>query len=147
MKTKPKKCCHPNCFECPYKDCRWQEMTSQDFSESNSRDYELFESATGGKYHKGTDKEYRNLRQMAYRSEHPVKRERVDYHRKYYKEHCEEIKRQQKENYDTRKNTKSCRRWRKKNIEKKREYDRQRYLKRKAAKAIENKVGEKNDFD
>lgn len=73
MKTKPKKCCHPNCFDCPYKDCRWQEMTSQDFSESNSRDYELFESATGWKYHKGTDKEYRNLRQMAYRSEHPVK--------------------------------------------------------------------------
>lgn len=147
MKTKPKNCCYPNCFECPYKDCRWEKMTSQDFSESNNRDYELFEDANGEKYHKGTDNEYRNLRQMAYRLEHPEKRERTDYHRKYYKEHCEEIKRRKKENYDTRKNTKSCRRWRKKNVEKKREYDRQRYLKRKAAKTIENKVGEKNDFD
>ena len=23
MKTKPKKCCYPDCFNCPYVDCRW----------------------------------------------------------------------------------------------------------------------------
>ena len=23
MKTKPKKCCYPDCYSCPYVDCRW----------------------------------------------------------------------------------------------------------------------------
>lgn len=23
MQKRPNKCCHPNCFECPYLDCQW----------------------------------------------------------------------------------------------------------------------------
>lgn len=62
---KPKKCCHPDCFNCPYSDCIWDELTSSDMSETNDRDYQFYEESTGEKYHKGTDNEYRAEREKS----------------------------------------------------------------------------------
>ena len=133
MKKKPKNCCHPDCFNCPYVDCRYDGLETSDYTETNKRDYDLYEDSTGRKYHKGTDSKYRNERQQAYHRENPRKRDQSLYLKQYYLDHRDEILKKKKENYDTKKNTKKCRKWRKKNIEKKREYDRQRYLSRKEA--------------
>lgn len=139
MKTnkRPLKCCKPNCFQCPYTDCRYDGMDTVDFTESNNRDYELYECSTGRKYHKGEDAVYRVERQKAYNRENPVKRDLAEYNKKYYEKHRAEILLNAKSKYSTEKNTRRCREWRKRNIEHKREYDRQRYLRRKA--------GESND--
>lgn len=130
-RKKPDKCCKPNCFECPYKDCRYDGIDTVDFSETNNRDYELYEESTGRKYHKGSDMVYRIERQKAYNRENPIKRDLADYNKKYYQEHKEELLSSAKEKYDTKKNTKKCKAWRKRNIEHKREYDRKRYLRKK----------------
>lgn len=132
-KKKPPKCCSPDCFNCPYADCRYDELDTNDYTESNQRDYFIYEDSTGRKYHKGTDNDYRADRNKAYHRENPTNRDQKEYMKKYYQEHKDEILGRRKENYSTKKNTKNCRRWRKKNIEKKREYDRQRYLRRKEA--------------
>lgn len=128
-KKRPPKCCKPDCFNCPYVDCRYDGMDTNDYTETNIRDYQLYEDSTGRKYHKGADKAYRTNRQMAYNREHPKKRDQKEYMREYYKTHRDEILAREKEKYDSKKNTIKCRKWRKKNPEHKREYDRQRYLK------------------
>lgn len=28
---KPKKCCCPDCFNCPYEDCKWDGMSAEDY--------------------------------------------------------------------------------------------------------------------
>lgn len=106
-------------------------MDTSDYTETNERDYELYEDSTGMKYHKGTDKAYMHARQTAYHRENPSERDRSEYMREYYLAHREEIIERSKSNYDTKKNTIRCRKYRRKKAEKKREYDRQRYLKRK----------------
>lgn len=131
---KPKLCCYPNCFECPYSDCRYSRLEAEDYTETNQRDYFLYEDSTGRKYHKGTDKEYRDARQVAYRRNKRTYHDRSDYSRKYYQDHADEIKSHMRENYDTRKNTKKCRKYAKKNPEKRREYYRQYYEKNREKK-------------
>lgn len=132
-KKKPEKCCKPDCFNCPYSDCRYDRLDYDDFKESNQRDYWVFEDSTGRKYHKGSDPEYRRLMQLAYNRKNQRKRDQKEYQRSYYQAHREEILKNQKEKYNSKENTLKCRKWRKKNIEKKREYDHQRYLRRKEA--------------
>ena len=132
-RVKPPKCCSPDCFNCPYTDCRYDKLDTEDYTESNKRDYELYEESAGRKYHKGTDKDFRIARQIAYDRENPKKRDQSSYFQSYYQLHRDEILKKMKENYNTAENTKRCRKWRKKNIEKKREYDRKRYLRRKEA--------------
>lgn len=131
MMKKPKKCCKPDCFNCPYSDCRYDGMDTDDFTETNKLDYLIYEESTGRKYHKGTDKEYRTKRQEAYNRENRKPRDQKEYLKKYYQENRERILENRKETYSTKKNTVKCRRWRNKNKEKKREYDRKRYLERK----------------
>lgn len=104
---KPKKCCHPDCFNCPYADCIWDELTSRDMSETNNRDYQFYEESTGEKYHKGTDNEYRAERERLYRKEHPVKRDRSEYNKQYYLKNKERIKKNRSSSYDTDCNTKN----------------------------------------
>lgn len=133
MRAKPKRCCHPDCFNCPYKDCRYDGMETVDYTETNQRDYDLYEDSTGRKYHKGNDSDYRIARQQAYNRENPKPRDRKEYLKQYYKDHKQEILEKQKEKYDTAENTRKCRKWRIKNINKRREYDHQRYLRRKEA--------------
>lgn len=128
MKSKkPKNCVYPNCQECIYADCRYDRLEVEDYTESNNRDYELYESETGRKLHKGTDKEYRTKRQTAYNRKRGIKRDRTEYNKKYYKEHRNEILEKAKMNYDTKTNTRSCRKYRKKNLEKRKEYEKQYY--------------------
>lgn len=128
---RPPKCCKPDCFNCPYTDCRYEGIDTDDYTETNRRDYELYEDSTGRKYHKGTDKDYRIARQMAYDREHRKQRDKKEYLKEYYQKHKEEIKERMKQNYDTSKNTKRCKKWRQKNKEKKKQYDKERYLRRK----------------
>ena len=100
---KPPKCCKPDCFHCPYADCRHGVAEPKDYSQ--------------------------------YYEEH---REQILAKRKlYYKKHRNEIIARQKANYDTEENTLKCRNWREKNLEKRRAYERERYLRRKEEKRIE----------
>lgn len=126
---KPPKCCHPNCYECPYVDCRYDRLEAEDFTETNNRDYFLYEDSTGMKYHKGTDKEYRNARTTAYHRNHRKCADKHEYNQKYYQEHSEEIKERMRADYDTEKNTKKCRKYAKTHKEQRKEYYRQYYLK------------------
>lgn len=137
MKTKikkPLKCCHPNCFECPYTDCRYDRLEAEDFTETNNRDYFLYEDSTGRKLHKGTDREYQNARQIAYQRKNRKYVDKHEYNQNYYKEHREEIKEHMKAEYDTSNNTKKCRKCAKAHREQRKKYYRQYYLKNKEKK-------------
>lgn len=137
MKTKtrkPPKCCHPNCFECPYVDCRYDRLEAEDFTETNNRDYFLYEDSTGRKLHKGTDKEYRNARQTAYQRKNRKYVDRHEYNQQYYREHGEEIKERKRSEYDTKKNMVKCRKYTRKHREQRKEYYRQYYLKNREKK-------------
>lgn len=99
MKTrvkKPPKCCYPNCFNCPYVDCRYDRLEAEDFTETNNRDYFLYENSTGNKLHQKSDSAYRNARDVAYQRKKKRYIDRHEYNQKYYKEHAEEIKTQKK---------------------------------------------------
>lgn len=121
---KPPKCCKPDCFHCPYTECRYEGMDTSDYTETNERDYELYEDSTGMKYHKGTDKAYMYKRQTAYHRENSRERDHSEYMHKYYLAHREEISERNKRVYDTKKNTIRCRQYRRKNAAKMREYNR-----------------------
>lgn len=132
MKSKPKKCCYPNCFDCPYADCRYDRLEYDDFKETNQRDYEMHKAYTGEFLHREKDSTYRNKASSALQRR---KREtgkvksvtRTEYNKMYYELHREEILEKSKLNYKTKKNTIRCRKWRKKNKEKKSSYDKERY--------------------
>lgn len=143
---RPLKCCHPDCEQCPYKDCRWDGLTAADYTETNNRDYFLYRDSTGRKLHKGPDPEYRYQRQLAYRQEH--RNDIHEYNQKYYAEHGEEIRQRKRDEYDTAENTKKCRWYRKRylmerqayektyyerNAEKKRKQARENYYRKKVA--------------
>lgn len=130
MKTKtkkPPKCCHPNCFECPYAECRYDRLETEDYTESNNRDYFLHEDSTGRKLHKPSDKEYRNARHTAYQRRNRKYVDRHEYNKQYYAQHGEEIKAKRRESYNTEENTKRCRRYYKKHKADKKAYDKARY--------------------
>lgn len=130
MKTKikkPPKCCHPSCFECPYADCRYERLETEDYTESNNRDYFLYEDSMGRKLHKPSDNEYRNARHTAYQRRNRKYVDRHEYNKQYYAQHGEEIKAKRRENYDTVENTKRCRRYYKKHKADKKSYDKARY--------------------
>lgn len=122
---RPPKCCKPDCFNCPYVDCRYDGMDAEDYSETNNRDYELYKDDTGRCLHRPEDKLYKSARQVAYRRANP------EYLRQYYINHRGRILAKRKSEYETDKNTATCKRWREKNKDKKRAYDRKRYLRRK----------------
>lgn len=128
---KPPKCTYPNCFECPYVDCRYDRMEVEDFTESNNRDYEIYKQENGKAYHKGTDSEYRKKRDVAYQRRRGVYVDKHEYNQMYYKENADRIKEKQKENYDTEKNTRMCRKYRKSHKEERKKYEKEYYEKNK----------------
>lgn len=151
LKKRPPKCVHPDCEHCPYKDCRWDTLTTADYTETNNRDYFLHLDSTGGKLNKGPDPEYRYQRQLAYEREHRKQVDRHEYNQKYYADHGEEIRQRQRDSYDTEKNTKKCRKYREshlaerkayekayyeRNAEKKRRQARENYYRKKTAVSI-----------
>ena len=125
---KPKNCTYPDCFNCPYKDCRYDRLEVEDFTETNNRDYFLYEDSTGRKLHQPTDKAYRNARQISYARRRNKYRNLHEYNQQYYAENSEEIKEKMRLEYDTKKNTKKCQKWRKKHKEHEKERQRQYYL-------------------
>lgn len=130
MKTKikkPAKCCYPNCLECPYLDCRYDRLEAEDYTESNKRDYEMYEAYTGEKLHKSTDRDYQIARRTAYQRKHRKYVDRHEYNQKYYAEHSEEIKQNMRDKYDTKKNTVKCREYRKSHNEKCKAYEKSYY--------------------
>lgn len=128
MNQKPKNCTYPDCFACPYKDCRYDRLEVEDFTETNNRDYFLYKDSTGKKLHQPTDKSYRNARQTAYNRRSKRYYDRHKYNQKYYAEHGEEIKEKMRSEYDTKTNTKKCRKCRKKHAEQEKERQHQYYL-------------------
>lgn len=134
MNQKPKNCTHPDCFKCPYKDCRYDRLEVEDFTETNNRDYFLHEDSTGRKLHYPTYKAYRNARQTAYARRKNRYRDRHEYNQKYYAEHGEEIKEKKRSEYNAKKNTRKCRKWRKKHMEREKERQRQYYLRNREKK-------------
>lgn len=117
QKRKPPKCCHPDCFNCPYVDCRWDGDAAQ---------YNYIHSERG----KESQKKYNSSEKGLANSKRKAKK-RIDSGqnalscRRYYQKNKEEILRKKKEKYYLpRKIAK----------EKRREYDRQRYLRRKEMK-------------
>lgn len=127
MNQKPKKCCFPHCMECIYVDCRYDRLEVEDYTESNKRDYFLHEDSTGKKLHKKYDKEYQYGRDIAYQRRNRKYVDRHEYNQKYYAEHGEEIKRKNRDNYDKKKNTIKCRKYRKKHKDDIKEYKRMYY--------------------
>lgn len=139
MKVKPQKCCYPKCIECPYKDCRYDRLEVDDYTESNKRDYELFEFETGKKLHKSLDSEYRQGRQNAYNRIHTKKRNRTEYNRKYYEKYKEQIKEKNKQKYNKEKNTKKCKKYRKKHSKNVKDYQKNYYLMNREKKLLQAK--------
>lgn len=135
MRTiKPPKCCHPNCFDCPYTDCRYDRLEVEDYTETNDRDYSFYEDSTGRKLHKGADKEYRTARQTAYQRRNRKYVDRHEYNQRYYKKKGDEIKERKRSEYDTKENTKKCRKYVKAHKKERKEYYRQYYLKNREKK-------------
>lgn len=128
MNQKPKNCTYPDCFNCPYKDCRYDRLEVEDFTETNNRDYFIHEDSIGKKLHQPSDKSYRNARQTAYARRKNKYRDRHEYNQKYYEEHGEEIKERKRLKYDTKTNTKECRKYRRKHADYEKERQRQYYL-------------------
>lgn len=127
-KTKrPPKCCHPNCLECPYSDCIYDRLEEEDYTESNNRDYEMYEAYTGEKLHRPTNKEYQIARQVAHQRKNRKYVDHHEYNQKYYAENKDKIKQNMKEKYDTKKNTIKCRKYRKKHVEERKAYDKSYY--------------------
>ena len=131
---KPPKCCYPNCFDCPYVDCRYDRLEVEDFTETNNRDYFLHYDSTGEKLHKPTDKDYRNARITAYQRRVRKSVTKTEYNKEYYQKHREEILQRQKENYNKEKNIRWRKKYSKKNKQKRKEYDREYYLKHREEK-------------
>lgn len=118
MKTKPKKCCYPDCFNCPYVDCRWDCASPSQYAYIHSE----AGKAAQERYNKSEKGKERDKRRQKRRIESGKNAEMC---RKYYARNREKIL-----------DAKKCKRNEKLRIlkEKRREYDRQRYLKRKEAK-------------
>jgi len=132
---KPPKCCHPNCFKCPYVECRWNDMTTDDYTETNRRDYELYEDSTGRKYHKGSDEEYRKNWVSAYN-----RSERGKSAQKRYRDSekgKENERRKRKRKIASGKNAESCRRYYERHKEE--ILERKRKARRKEADLIGNR--------
>lgn len=105
-KNKPLKCCHPNCFECPYDDCKYDRLETQDYDSSKCLDLEIL----------GRNKNYiqANIQDIRCRRNSVVRGnrkyyDRHEYNKKYYSEHKEEIKEYVKSKYNTKDNTEKCR--------------------------------------
>jgi len=146
MQKKPPKCVHPDCFNCPYVDCRYDALEASDYTETNNRDYEHYESYRGEKLHRNAGKEYRNARQTAATRGNRPYVDRHEYNKTYYKIYREEILAKNKASYDTEENTRKCQKYVKKHskeisnylsnyyqkyADKKREYARLRYHQKK----------------
>lgn len=134
MCRKPPKCCYPDCGECPYKDCRYDRLEVEDYTESNNRDYEFYENATGEKLHKPSDKAYQIGRAIAYQRRNRRYLDRHDYNHRYYLLHSEKIKEKARVSYDTVKNTKKCRKYANQNREHLKEYQKDYYLRNREKK-------------
>ena len=81
MKTKPSKCCKPDCFQCPYKDCIYSGMEIEDYLEGKCID----------EFARPIPKDTTRKR---------------EYQRIYREKHSDEIKERRKEFYD--KNSDLC---------------------------------------
>ena len=127
MANKPKRCCHPNCEECPYVYCRWD---CEDVGTKDIENHARFQNAslngniTQYKYnHSEKGKETHRKWEEAH------KEERREYFREYQRKRIKNETQEAREN-----RLKRQAEYDKKHREQKREYDRQRYLRKKAEK-------------
>ena len=101
---KPNGCTHPDCFSCPFNDCRYDVLTTKDFAESNELDRQNTEwSPTPYKqreqkiseyqkeyYLKNRERIIRRVKEYQHRKGY-TRPDRTEYYRRYYEENREWI--------------------------------------------------------
>ena len=101
MKTRPKNCCYPDCFHCPYVDCRWNgDPAIWKYNHSDAgklRDKKYMKSEKG----KEAQKRYDQSEKGKERSKRKAKKrnksgKNAEACRRYYAKHREEILRKKK---------------------------------------------------
>lgn len=104
MKSKPPKCCHPNCENCPYADCKWDEITHEDMkyieTEDSTIKNNLIENDDSLTYKQKW--RLKNIeRDRANKHRHYIEHieQYKDRHNKYYAEHKEEVLKKETDYY------------------------------------------------
>lgn len=83
MRYKPKYCVYPDCFHCPYSDCKWDGNVSQ---------YQYNHSEEGIASRKRYDASAKGNERDNRKAEKRIKNgKNAEYCRRYYKKHREEI--------------------------------------------------------
>ena len=116
--AKPKFCTIPDCFSCPYKDCRYSQLTIEEYVEQNRRDREHEERRVRGEYQQrsfdnsGRNEYYRkyyqehreemsrSAREWRRRTHYKDETDRRDYYKKYYQTHREEMLKRAKDRHN-----------------------------------------------
>lgn len=94
MSLKPKNCCHPNCFNCPYDDCENETIYATDYISDEQVGVKTKDKARKGAleyYYKNREKILERQRQKY--AENPQKY--IQRNRKRYQENREEYIRKQ----------------------------------------------------
>ena len=108
MRKRPKKCTHPDCFACPYSDCLFDQLTMDEYLESEKRDKEYGEpkalkaykqrsyDCEGRKeyfrkwYQKNREQHLRVSKEYRKRTGFKCNKDRSEYYKEYYQKHREE---------------------------------------------------------
>ena len=106
MNTKPKRCFYPDCFHCPYVDCRWNsDPTAWAYNHSEPgklRDKRYMESEKGKEAQMRYAKSDKGKARDKRKQEKKVKSgKNAEYCRRYYKTHRLEIMRKKREKKET----------------------------------------------
>lgn len=93
-RNKPSLCCHPNCFACPYEDCKYERLEAIDYDISRKID---LDNSENHKLHRDD---------AAIKGKHNAKKrgtrkyvDRHEYNKLYYEAHKEQIKASRKARY------------------------------------------------
>lgn len=89
---KPKLCCHPNCFECPYDDCKNENLYDSDFSTDKQAGVVKYKENTY--YGENREERLKKAKEYYYRN-----RERILAQKKKYRDANLELVRQRERDY------------------------------------------------
>lgn len=86
---RPKRCCHPDCFNCPYKDCRWSGDDKNYYynhSDKGKMRFERYDHSDKGKarFEKYNQSEKGRLNQQKKSKKKVASGKNAEYCRRYY---------------------------------------------------------------
>lgn len=134
ISNKPSLCCHPDCYNCPYADCIYEQLEIEDFISVDEHEKSVQSEI---KLFSGYVRKSRRPRGQSGRKYYDLH----DYNQKYYKENAESIKEFKRLTYDREENAKKCKKYAENNKEHLKEYHKSYYQRNKErlkAKAKEN---------